>query len=241
MKYEKKEIESLEFYTSRKSHRCFDYEEINEFLRFLLNPNDFYKWVYIDYTKIKEILNSVEKLYCLCCKYGKHHDIPRIIYRQEHHYNDIIKHTDKNLNRWSSESFLSFTKTLSEIDRFKFDENAKVITASVNNSDIKNRKIPFIDVTDILGEDKYLKDEQEILIPPFTLMEISYLNMKVLSDSYIKLQNDSLEEYEELLEKFILYFKDYGNNLEQLNYSRKKLGELFSKKLLKEKSRIMMI
>lgn len=85
-----------------------------------------------------------------------------------------------------------------------------------------------------------MKDEQEILIPPFTLMEISHLNMKILSDSYIKLQNDSLEEYQESLENFISLFQDYSNNLEQLNYSRKRLRESFSKKLLKEKSKIMM-
>lgn len=240
MLYNKEEINSLKIYSSRKSY-SYDYEEINLFLKFISNPNDLYKRIYMDYTKIRKILKSIEKLYSLCCKYGKNHEIPNIIYRQEHHFNDIIKHTNINTKQWISKSFLSFTKSLCEIDRFRFNENARLITATINNR-IKSKKIPFIDVTDILGEDKYQEDEQEILIPPFTLIELPHLNynMKILSDDYINLQKEGCESYEEVLEEFIMIYKDCTCDLKQLDNSRKKLNELFSKKLLKEKSRIMM-
>lgn len=242
MVYAKSEIESLEFYTSRKSHRYLDYEEVNIFLKFLLNPNDLSDRIYIDYTKIIEILNSVEKLYSLCCKYGKIHKIPNIIYRQEHHFDNIIEHMDINSNYWKSESFLSFTKSMEEVDRFKFNENARLITAIIDDNVRQLHKIPFIDVTDILGEDEYLKDEQEILIPPLTLVELSYLdcNMKFLSEDYANLQQGDLELYEEVLDKFILIYKNCKFDLQQLNDTRKKLNNLFSKKLIKEKTKIMM-
>lgn len=241
MLYDKKEIESLEFYTSRKSHRYLDYEEINLFLKFILNPNDLFKRIYIDYTKIREILNSIERLYSLCCKYGKEHKIPNIIYRQEHHFDNIVEHMDINSCYWKTESFLSFTKSLDEVERFRFNENAKLLIATTNDDTIQSKKIPFIDVTDILGEDEYLKDEQEILIPPFTLIELSNLdyNMKILSADYVNLQKEDLESYEEYLEKFIFIYKDCSCDLKRLNDSRKKLNKSFSKRLLKEKSRIM--
>lgn len=241
MLYDKKEIESLEFYTSRKSHRYLDYEEINLFLKFISNPNELSKRIYMDYTKIREILNSVERLYSLCCKYGKEHKIPNIIYRQEHHFDNIVEHIDVNLSYWKSESFLSFTKSLDEVDRFKFNENAKLLTAIIDDNASQLQKIPFIDVTDILGRDEYLKDEQEILIPPFTLIELSNLDcsMKILPEDYMDLQKEDLESYEEDLEKFIFIYKDCTCDLKRLNDSRKKLNKSFSKKLLKEKSRIM--
>lgn len=93
------------------------------------------------------------------------------------------------------------------------------------------KKIPFIDVTDILGLDEYLKDEQEILIPPFTLIELSNLdyNMKILSKDYINLLKEDLESYEEDLEKFIFIYKDCTCDLKQLNDSRKKLNKSFQK------------
>lgn len=241
MIYEKKEIERLEFYTSRKSHRYLDYEEINMLLKFISNPNDLCKRIYMDYTKIKEILDSIEKLYSLCCKYGKEHNIPNIIYRQEHHFSNIIEHININSNRWRAESFLSFTKSLDEVGRFRFNENARLITASINDNDIQTNKIPFIDVTDILGQDKYQRDEQEILIPPFTLIEMSHLdlNMKLLSEDYINLQKYDSESYEDVLEKFITLYKDCKYDLRQLDDSRKKLCGSFSQKLLKGKTRIL--
>lgn len=241
MVYDKSEIESLEFYTSRKSHRYLDYEEVNIFLKFLLNPNDLSDRIYIDYTKIIEILNSVERLYNLCCKYGKTHKIPNIIYRQEHHFNNIIEHMSINSNYWKAESFLSFTKSIEEVDRFKFNEDAKLLTAIIDDNASQSQKIPFIDITDILGRDEYLKDEQEILIPPFTLIELSNLDcsMKILPEDYMDLQKEDLESYQEDLEKFIFIYKDCTCDLKRLNDSRKKLNKSFSKKLLKEKSRIM--
>lgn len=241
MLYEKKEIESLEFYTSRKSHRYLDYEEINLFLKFLSNPNELSKCIYMDYTKIREILNSVERLYSLCCKYGKEHKIPNVIYRQEHHFYNIVEHIDVNSSYWRSESFLSFTKSLDEVDRFKFNENAKLLTTIIDDNVSQLNKIPFIDVTDILGRDEYLKDEQEILIPHFTLIELSNLDcsMKILPEDYIDLQKEDLGSYEDDLEKFILIYKDCPCDLKSLNNSRKKLSKSFSKKLLKEKAKIM--
>ena len=107
------------------------------FLKFISNPNNLDSYIYIDYTKIKKNLDSIEKLYCFCCKYGKEHNIPTIIYRQEHHFNNIIKHIDINTNYWRSDSFLSFTKNLDEIDRFKFNEDARLIIATTNDNDIK--------------------------------------------------------------------------------------------------------
>ena len=231
----------MEFYTSRKSHRYLDYEEANIFLKFLLNPNDLSYRIYIDYTKIIEILNSVERLYNLYCKYGKTHKIPNIIYRQEHHFNNIIEHMGINSNYWKAESFLSFTKSIEEVDRFKFNEDAKLLTAIIDDNASQSQKIPFIDVTDILGRDEYLKDEQEILILPFTLIELSNLDcsVKISPEDYMDLQKEDLESYQEDLEKFIFIYKDCTCDLKRLNDSRKKLNKSFSKKLLKEKSRIM--
>lgn len=243
LKYDRDEINCLEYYTSRKANKYLDYEMINQFLKFLSNPNDINftssEWLYVNPNQISLIFESIEKLYCLCCKYGNVHTIPKIIYRQEHHWNNILDHMDIYSNLWVTESFLSFTKDKDEVDRFKYNEDCVLLTGFTKNS-LTTGMIPFIDVTDVLGVNPYLRDEKEIIIPPFSLVQIvstdSY-NINLLSKDLINVTDFSQEMYYTLLEKFIETYRE-GNCI-QFNEVRKQLNVNFSKKLLKEKLKII--
>lgn len=237
MELKKEEIESLEYYTSRRSHKYLDSDMINEFLKFLSNPQDLQfggsNWLYVDYTKIKEILNSIENLYCLCSKYGRTHNLPKNFYRQEHDYSDILDHINKTSNIWVAESFLSFTKSKDDVERFKFNESATLLTAYTDDESHLQR-IPFVEVADVLGEEPYSEDESEILIPPFTQIQFDAngsSNIKILSSNSTNIDDYNQEAYEEELERFIELYK--SDNDTELNDSRKHLATSFSKKLLK--------
>lgn len=253
LEYEDEEIESLEYYTSRKSHGYLDYEEINEFLRYLFKPSADVMWRYTDSAKLKEMICSIKKLYSLSCKYGTTHSIPKRIYRQEYHYENILSHKNSKSNKWIAESFLSFSKYREETEQFEVDGHSKLVIATAKDDDIQRRSIPFIDVTDILGMDSYyLRDEGEILIPPFITTEIpAYITheyegeykINLLAQNHTDVADNKINSLDNDLQTFIQVSQQYDystNSITKLNKIRRKLKDSLAIELTKIKSKIML-
>lgn len=122
---------------------------------------------------LQVFLTKIETLYSIACKYGASHDFPqRPLYREEAFYNNIVGDYDYRVDlprkrEWVSEAFKSFSKSRSESSAFskgEFESHKLMLHGS--STDTK-RKIPFIDVNKLLGEDHIFAGESEILLPPF--------------------------------------------------------------------------
>ena len=252
VEFEDKEIEILEYYTSRKSHKYLDYEEINKFLRYLFDSKDDGIGVYFNSAKVIGMIEGIKNLYSLSCKYGLSHDIPPKIYRQDYHYRNILSHKDIKSNIWIAESFLSFSKKLEETEQFKAAEHSKLVIATVEDANMQPRRIPFIDVTDILGKDEYYdRDEMEILIPPFTITEFSshsvgendeYYKIRILPQNYIGTIEDKTICLDDTVKNFIELSQQYDHTISsktKLNEARRKLKKTLAKELARIKLKIM--
>lgn len=122
--------------------------------------------------QLKEFLEGVETLFTVACKYGKTHEIPEKLYREDGYMDDILnaKQQGYSVPLWYGESFKSFSKNDYEIETFRRENSQKIIMNSGITRYLKT--IPFIDVNQILGTSHIFSDEKEIILPPFFIAHI---------------------------------------------------------------------
>ncbi len=122
---------------------------------------------------LQTFLSKVETLYNIACKYGASHDFPRNpLHREEEFYQDIVGHYDYRHDspvqrEYVSEAFKSFSKSRSESTAFSKGEFGSHQLVIHDSDNLEARKIPFIDVNDLLGTDHVFSDETEVLLPPY--------------------------------------------------------------------------
>lgn len=142
---------------------------------------------YIDTREeLRSFLDDIETLYGIACKYGASHDFPSIpLYREEKYYNDIVGSWHwvdgkAPARQWVTSSFKSFSMSRGESEQFnngdEFETHKLVIDGKSKTSSQDNRKIPFINVNELLGSggsyDYWQSDEKEIIIPPYLELDI---------------------------------------------------------------------
>lgn len=239
--YTEKEIEALNYYTSRKSTEVFEnnrrYEHINGFLKYLSHDKHRDKTLpnhYKDIAAIKKQLNDIVNLYSLACKYGFTHRAPRVVYRGDYSASDIRIDSYEYMDMpiWDTNAFLSCSRVRAEAASFSGGDGP-VIEISLPKIDNEQNNIPFIDVNDLLGTDQFYGDEREILFPPFlkTIVmntslnsyEINMTPMCSLPTEDVKIDDDFLTEYL-LLSNKVLETHDYdGLDSQKLDLFRLKM------------------
>ena len=274
--YTDQELEALEYYTSRKEREFLktelDYKNVNAFLRFLSikdlkeceEPLDRMSTEIMGVEGVKEVMGSVEALYSLACKYGTTHTIPEVIYRGDDNASRMLKNKQKIGNdvnySWETDSFLSCTKSEGEIQNFLHSGKGVAITIMPESKSRNERRMPFIDVNDLLGSNQDFGDEKEIIVMPFLSMEVistsygnkipgartNYLTFLSAESCAPESNKDKPSEYsDEDLEKLLELAKRYkaGDDstevVEDLNRYRTKVRTCLQMKLMSIYKKIM--
>lgn len=139
---------------------------------------------------LRELLDVIESLYSLACKYGSTHRIPKTLYREEGFTEDMVTAYAKNGSQpteWVTDSFKSCSTNRAETDVFK-TKNSHKLCIRTDELISGDRNIPFIDVERLLPS-HYFSDEKEIIIPPFISMLIYSMSKDSSNDYEISLSN----------------------------------------------------
>lgn len=118
-----------------------------------------------DKEDLQNFLSDIETLYEIACKYGSTHDFPvETLYREDTHYR-IMQNWGNG--KWITNSFKSFSFSKEIADTFKSEGiSRELVIDGVARKVDSSRRIPFINVNDLIGTEHEMADEKEIIIPP---------------------------------------------------------------------------
>lgn len=184
MTYTGEELDLLRLYTCREQKGNIQYREkidevleINEFSNSVVNtflgkagktlpPYGVQKG-----SDLRDFLRQIEVLYGLACRYGASHELPKKLYREGNLYNATDEVSKEKEEVWITNSFTSCSTSRGETDSFKANGSQKFCILP-SEQDLKSKKIPFIEVNDVLNESHVYNGEKEIILPPFLMMFI---------------------------------------------------------------------
>lgn len=142
------------------------------FILYLTNKNKTIQPVEIEGLTLDDyriMLRDIDNLFSVACKYGFTHELPESIKRGDPF---AYRMDRKGTNNWLSDKMLSCST--GDVSQFSYTTgrngritNSTIITFSFSEKDRRERKIPFINVNDILKEGDVFNGEKEIILPPF--------------------------------------------------------------------------
>ena len=171
---------------------------VNSFLSFLKNPDDFLKNKKLVIGDVNGMIDMVENLIDISCSAYLEYECPKKLYRYE--YSELVKDYDKNvLNCFKSSSV---SKAVVET---VFKGNGELVELIINDGCF------FIPVDKLIHSNTNIdpSDENEFLFPPFldcrregNKIEVFFSSNEMDYNSYDVLVGSGKDDYEEAIKVF---------------------------------------